>query len=197
MPHQEPPKGVSFDLGHVLFTWSPDTTASLPARTLSFIQELKQASRGTVKLYAMSNVSKEDFAVLSTKLADWSIFDRVFTSGYAGMRKPDLGFYRYVLQETNLTPEEAVFVDDKVDDVLAARSLGIESILLDDASTVIRSLRNIFHNPVRRGYGYLYRNAKHFDSITDSGLVVPDNFAQLLILDITQDLSVLQIVTKS
>ena len=154
---------------------------------ISFIHTLKQASRGTMKVYAMSNISKEDYAVLSTKLADWSVFDRVFTSGHAGMRKPDLCFYRYVLEEIKLAPEEAVFIDDKMANVLAAKSLGINSIVFDDSSTVIRTLGNILGGSVERGYRYLYRNAKHLYSITDSGEVIPDNFAQLLILDTTRD----------
>ena len=155
---------------------------------VSFIHELKEASRGAVKVYAMSNISKEDYAVLSTKMTDWSVFNRVFTSGHAGMRKPDLSFYHYVLGETKLAPEEAIFVDDKMENVLAARSLGIKSIVFDQNSTVTRILSNLFDDPVRKGYKYLYHNAKHFDSITDSGIVVPDNFAQLLILDATHDL---------
>ena len=240
---QTPPKGIIFDLGDVLFTWSPDTTTSLPAKMIrniissaiwmeyetgrigedacyhqvaqhfsiaasevaeafsqarnslqpnnamiSFIHELKKASQGAVKVYAMSNVSKEDYAVLSTKLADWSVFDRVFTSGHAGMRKPELSFYHYVLEETELAPEEAVFIDDKMENVLAARSLGIRGVVFDHSSTVTRTLSNIFDDPVRKGYKYLYRNAKQFDSITDSGIVVPENFAQLLILDATHDM---------
>ena len=154
---------------------------------VSFIHDLKQASRGAVKVYAMSNVSKEDYAILSTKLADWSVFNRVFTSGHAGMRKPDLSFYRHVLGEIELAPEEAVFIDDKMENVLAAKSLGIDSILFQDNSTVTRTLRSIFDGPKGRGSNYLYRNPEHFDSITDSGVVVRDNFARLLILDATQD----------
>ena len=38
---------------------------------VSFIHELKEASRGAVKFYAMSNVSKEDYAVLSTNEMKW------------------------------------------------------------------------------------------------------------------------------
>ena len=243
MHPRTPPKGIIFDLGDVLFTWSPDTTTSLPAKTIrsiisstvwieyetgrinqdacyhqvaqhfsiaasevaeafsqardslqpnnammSFIHELRETSRGAIKVYAMSNVSQEDYAVLSTKMADWSVFNRVFTSGHAGMRKPDLSFYQYVLEETELTPEEAVFIDDKMENVLAARSLGIKSIVFDHNSTVTHTLSNILNDPVRKGYEYLYRNAKHFDSITDSGIVVSENFAQLLILDATHDL---------
>lgn len=239
---QTSPKAVIFDLGDVLFTWSPNTTTTIPTKMMrsflssttwfeyesgrigqdacyrqvaqqfsvsasevaeafsqardslqpnnsmvTFIHELKEASQGAVKVYAMSNVSKEDFAVLSAKMADWSVFDKVFTSGHAGMRKPDLSFYHHVLEEIQLAPEEAVFIDDKVENILAARSLGISGIVFDDNPTVTQTLRNIFDDQVGRGYQYLYRNAKSFDSITDSGVVVPDNFAQLLILAATQD----------
>lgn len=52
---------------------------------------------------------------------------------------------------------------------------------------IVRTLKRFMNNSVERGYAYLYRNAKHHDSITDSGVVIPDNFAQLLILDATQD----------
>lgn len=242
MPPPTPLKAIICDLGDVLFTWSPDTTTTLPPKTIhgflsspiwmeyetgridqdacyhqvaqqfsvpvsevaeafsqardslrpngamvSFLCDLKDASRGAVKVYAMSNVSKEDYVSLSTRMAGWSVFDRVFTSGHAGMRKPDLNFYHYVLQETKLAPEEAVFIDDKHTNVLAARSLGIDSIVFDDSSKVARTLCNIFRGPVGKGYEYLYRNAKHFDSISEYGVVVPENFAQLLILEATQD----------
>ena len=242
IPLQAPPKGIIFDLGDVLFTWSPDTKTAIPGRMMrsilsspiwmdfecgrieqdacyhqvaqdfgvpahevaeafsqardslqpnntmiAFIHELKRASHDKLKVYAMSNVSKEDFAVLSTKLADWSVFDRVFTSGHAGMRKPDLSFYHHVLKEIQLLPGEVVFVDDKEVNVLAARSLGVSSIVFDDDYTVSRSLRRVFTPSVERGHQFLNRNAKRFDSVTDSGVIVPDNFAQLLILDVMLD----------
>ena len=240
-PHT-PPKGVIFDLGDVLFTWSPNTATAIPARMMgsilssliwieyecgrieqdtcyhqiaqqfsvpatevaeafsqardslqpnnamvSFIHDLKNASRKALRVYAMSNVSKEDYRVLSTLMADWSVFDRVFTSGHAGMRKPDLGFYSHVLEEINLAPEEVIFIDDKEVNVLAAKSLGIHSIVFDDNTNVTRALGNILDSPLQKGYKYLDLNAKHFDSITDSGVVVSDNFSQLLILDATQE----------
>ena len=118
---------------------------------VSFIHELKEASRGAVKVYATSNVSKEDYAILSTKMAGWSIFDHVFTSGHAGMRKPDPGFYHHVLKEIEVVPEEAVFIDDKVDNVLVAKSLGMNGIVFDDNSTVTGTLRGIFDDSVPKG----------------------------------------------
>ena len=241
MPFQSPSKAVIFDLGDVLFTWSPNTATTIPAemmRTIlssaiwfeyecgrieqdacyhqvaarfsipapevaeafsqardslkpniamiSFIHELKGAYRGEMELYAMSNISKEDYAVLSTKFVDWSIFNRVFTSGHAGMRKPDISFYHYVLGEIKVVPEEAVFIDDKLENVLAAKSLGINSLVFEDDSTVTCDLKSIFGRPVERGQTYLCRNAKHFYSITADGVLIPENFSQLLILDATQ-----------
>lgn len=154
---------------------------------VSFIRDLKQQSQGAMEIYAMSNISKEDWAVLSTKMPDWSMFNQVFTSGHAGMRKPDPNFYRHVLQEIKLSPEETLFIDDKMENVLAAKSLGIDSLVFDNNDTVLHALRTILHDPVGRAFQYLYRHAQHFDSITDTGVEVPDNFAQLLILDAMQD----------
>ena len=154
---------------------------------VSFIQKLQTASQGEIKVYAMSNISKEDFAVLSTKMADWTVFDQVFTSGHAGMRKPDLDFYRYVLQEIQLAPDEVVFIDDKMKNVLAARSLGINGIIFDDNAILMQTLSGFLDGQVGMGYRYLYSNAKHLDSITESGVVVPDNFAQLLLLEAIGD----------
>ena len=154
---------------------------------IALIHELKRASEERLHVYAMSNISIEDYAVLSTKITDWTVFDRVFTSGQAGMRKPDTPFYRHVLQEINLSPSETVFVDDNIENVQAARSLGIFGVQFDDNSQIACTLRNVFGSPLRKGYDYLYRNAKQFASITDSGIMISENFSQLLMLDTIRD----------
>ena len=161
---------------------------------LSFIHDLKHQSRGAIRVYAMSNISKEDYAVLSTKMADWSVFRQVFTSGHAGMRKPDPRFFHQVLQKTQLAPEEVLFVDDKMENVTAAKSLGIDGIVFDNNVTALHTLEIRIWNPVHRAVKYLYNHAQHFDSVTDTGVVVPDNFSQLLILDAMQDQYALSIV---
>ena len=154
---------------------------------ISLVHELKEASNGTLRVYAMSNISKPDYIVLAKMPADWSVFDRVITSCEAGMRKPSRSFYMYVLEVTHTAPQEAIFVDDKFENVFAARSLGLHGILFDNTANVGRSLRNMLGDPVGRGKAFLSRNARQFGSITDTNIVVHDNFAQLLILDATKD----------
>lgn len=159
---------------------------------IGLIRELKVQSNGRLRIYAMSNISSPDWEVLRTKPADWSIFDEVFTSGAAGERKPNLGFYRHVISATGLQPRQTIFVDDKLENVLSARSLGFCGILFDSESTVKRALRNLVGDPVERGHEFLQRNAGNFESVTRAtpnheAVVVQENFAQLLILEATGD----------
>lgn len=234
---QPPPRGIIFDLGDVLFTWSANTTTTIPARKLreilstpvwcsyergeitrdacyelsarqfslsaseiaeafaqareslqpdhaivSFLHELKKDP--TIQVYAMSNIGKEDFEELATK-TDWHLFDRVFTSAAAGMRKPELGFYRHVLDHINLAGNQVVFIDDKEENVNAARAAGIRGLVFGNST--IHILHELLDSPVGKGWRYLFQNAKQCDSITDSGIVFADNFAKLLIVDTLQD----------
>ncbi|KAJ6625602.1 Haloacid dehalogenase-like hydrolase-domain-containing protein [Mycena sp. CBHHK59/15] len=163
---------------------------------IGLVRELKEQSNGTLRVFAMSNISLPDYKVLRTKQADWDIFDRIFTSGEAGERKPHLGFYKHVLNETGMDPRRAIFVDDKLENVLSARSLGLHGIIFPRGGSdkVKRALRNLVGNPVLRGRDYLRRNARLLQSVTDNGIVLQENFAQLLILELTEDRRLVDIV---
>jgi histidinol phosphatase-like enzyme len=104
-----------------------------------------------------------------------------------GQRKPNPGFYEYVLKVTNTEPKNAVFVDDKVENVLSAEYLGFHGILFSDSLLVAQALRNLLGDPLKRGQAFLDRNAKMMVSETDYGISIKDNFAQLLILEATNN----------
>lgn len=153
---------------------------------ISLIRDLKSKSH-ELRIFAMSNISLPDYNVLRTKPADWSIFDEVFTSAAAGERKPNLGFYRQVIAKANIDPFTAVFVDDKLENVLSARSFGFHGIVFDNPKTLARSLRNLVGDPVNRGWDYLRQHAGAHKSVTTTGVVLRENFTQLLMLDLTDD----------
>jgi FMN phosphatase YigB (HAD superfamily) len=155
------------------------------AEFISFIRELKIQSNGHLCVFAMSNISRPDYEVLRTKPTDWDIFVDIFASGIVSERKPNLGFYKHVLTKTGTDPLTAIFVDDKLDNVLSARSLGLRGIVFEDSSKVMRVLRNLLGNPVHRGRDY---NQLH--SLTDNGITLTENFARLLILEATRKRSV-------
>ncbi|TFK54482.1 HAD-like protein [Heliocybe sulcata] len=154
---------------------------------IAFLRQLKSETNGQLRVLAMSNISKPDYAFLRTKPTDWSVFDDVYKSSDAGERKPNLGFYRYVVDGAALDPSSTVYIDDKLENVLVARSLGMYGIVFDNQEKVIRALRNLIGDPVQRGWGFLHSNAGRLHSYTNTGVMVPETFAQLMIMDVTQD----------
>ncbi|EMD37666.1 hypothetical protein CERSUDRAFT_50248 [Gelatoporia subvermispora B] len=154
---------------------------------IALVRELKTQLDGELLVFALSNISLPDYEYVLTKPADWSIFDKVFPSALVGERKPHLGVYKHVIAETGIDPRTTVFVDDKIDNVLSARSVGMHGIVFEKQEDVMRALRNIFGDPVRRGREYLRRNAMRLESVTDHGVAFGENFTQLLILELTND----------
>jgi len=79
-------------------------------------------------------------------LHDWGIrdlFDVVFCSGDEGLVKPDAASYQAVLQRLRVRPEEAVFIDDTLDHVLAARRLGLRGVLFTTAEALEEQLADL------------------------------------------------------
>lgn len=166
---------------------------------IALVRKLKAQAKGRLRVFAMSNISLPDYEVLRKKPADWDIFDEVFTSGAAGERKPNLGFYRQVLAATGVEPRQTIFVDDKLENVLSARSLGMHGIVFENPEPVRRALRNLIGNPIERGRNYLKHNAGRLLSVTAStencpAIELRENFAQLLILEATNDRSLVNLI---
>jgi len=60
---------------------------------------------------------------------DWiHRFDVLVWSYQLGIAKPDPAIYRHTLAELGTRPEETLFIDDKLENVEAARVLGIRAI---------------------------------------------------------------------
>ncbi|KAI0064798.1 HAD-like protein [Artomyces pyxidatus] len=238
-----------FDIGDVLFSWSPVNTTTISPRTLKsmlrspawfeyecgrisedecyrligetfsldasevrqsfadarksltpdnlflgFIRQLQEESGGHLRIFAMSNISAPDYEYVREQPADWSIFQRVFTSAAAGMRKPSLGFFRHVLEQIAADPSTVVFVDDRPENIISARSLGINGIVFDNPAKVRQALRYFVGDPTHRGRAFLEARAGQLETETTSGDPVEENFTQLLILEATGDKNLVRYV---
>jgi putative hydrolase of the HAD superfamily len=65
-----------------------------------------------------------------------SRLDRVIASYQLGVRKPDPTFYEKLLDATDLTPEQVLFIDDREENVESAKKFGIASHQFVDAATL-------------------------------------------------------------
>ncbi len=56
------------------------------------------------------------------------LFEEVVDSSHVGMRKPERGIYELTCTRMGIEPTEAIFVDDNLDNVDAARAFGMEGV---------------------------------------------------------------------
>lgn len=59
-----------------------------------------------------------------------SYFDSIVVSSFLGTSKPDCKMYNTALQELNVKPEEAIFIDDSLKNCMGAMAVGINTVLL-------------------------------------------------------------------
>ena len=94
--------------------------------TVEIFKTLKQSGR--YKLYALTNWSAETFpyALEMYEFLHW--FDGRVVSGEEKMRKPHPEFYQVLLDRFDVRAEEALFIDDSVRNIQAAKKIGIKTI---------------------------------------------------------------------
>jgi 2-haloacid dehalogenase len=94
--------------------------------TVEIFKQLKESGR--YKIYALTNWSAETFPVALKRYDFLTWFNGIVVSGTEKMRKPAPEFYTLLLTRYNVNPQEALFIDDNLRNVLAAEKLGIASI---------------------------------------------------------------------
>jgi putative hydrolase of the HAD superfamily len=76
------------------------------------------------------------------------IFDAVLESSKLGVRKPDPRFYDLALEAVDVTPTEAVFLDDLGINLKPARALGITTIKVVDPDDALAELEEVLGFPL-------------------------------------------------
>jgi glucose-1-phosphatase len=91
---------------------------------LKFILNLKR----NYKLYALANVSRSGINLKIKKFSLNKIFEKIYCSANLNMAKPNLNIFEYVINDLNINPKNIIFIDNQIENVNAALSLGINSI---------------------------------------------------------------------
>lgn len=98
--------------------------------TVDLFRELKE--RNQYPIYALTNWSAELFPIALQKFDFLHWFDGRVVSGEEKSRKPYPEFYQLTLDRFNLQPQETLFIDDNLRNVLAAEALGIQCIRFEN-----------------------------------------------------------------
>ncbi len=76
----------------------------------------------------------------------WKIndaFDKIFISAEIGVAKPAPEIYKMVLEKLGIAPDESVFVDDFIENIEAARKLGMHGIHFREKDVAMEELRKL------------------------------------------------------
>ena len=101
--------------------------------SLTFLERIKTRYR----LFLLSNTNEIHYEVFkqiyfgnerSFVFEDY--FEKAYYSFDMGKRKPDADIFEAVLQENNLNPLTTLFIDDSIQNIEAAKQLGIQTIHL-------------------------------------------------------------------
>ena len=101
---------------------------------------LKKLKDKNYDCYVLSNWSAETFAGMTDDYPFLKLFDGLLISGEDKLIKPDHAIYQLARDRFNLNPEETVFIDDKRENIEAAKGLDFKTIHLTDPKNIEKEI---------------------------------------------------------
>lgn len=105
-----------------------------------YIKELK--GRG-FRIYGLSNWSVETFAMIRPKYPILDLMEDMVISGKEKVMKPDAKIYQIALSRFDIKPEESVFIDDNVNNIIGCEAAGIHGVVFKDAGQLRSDLEKL------------------------------------------------------
>lgn len=107
------------------------------------VEILREVRERPVGLYALSNFSGDLFREVSPDYDFLRWFDGLLISGDEGLVKPDPAIYALLLERFGLTAAHTVFIDDRAENIDAARAAGLVGIHYRSASQLRGELTDL------------------------------------------------------
>jgi len=114
--------------------WFDMCSGDIPGM-LEIIQELKNSGIG---VYGLTNWPAETFTEARRRFRTLASIDNYVVSSAVRLAKPQPEIFQLLLSKYNLKAEECVFIDDRVDNVNAAKALGITGIVYPGSADALR-----------------------------------------------------------
>lgn len=107
---------------------------------LAFAADL--AARPGVQVGIISNTNELHAAWLRANVPELAQFSSVILSNEVGLLKPDAAIYQRALSQLNISPMQALFVDDVAENVVGATAVGLVTIHHTDWQTTRPAIEN-------------------------------------------------------
>ncbi|WP_375287794.1 HAD family hydrolase [Sphingomonas sp.] len=121
----------------LIAAWGPRFSEQIPGPIAGMPELVAELDEAGVPLYAITNFSGEFFAPFRAQEAHlFGCFRGIVVSGDERVMKPDPAIYRLALDRFGLAAEEAVFVDDRVENVAGAQTVGMIGVVFTGAEAL-------------------------------------------------------------
>jgi 2-haloacid dehalogenase len=97
------------------------------------------------KVVALTNWSAETFPIALERFEFLQWFEGIIVSGEEKTRKPFVEIYNLTLKRFNITAKNAIFIDDNLRNIEAAKKLGINGIQFKSPDQLIKELKTIYN----------------------------------------------------
>ena len=105
---------------------------------VAILEELRAAG---VKTYAITNFSREKFALTRTRYPFLDSFEGIVVSAHEQLLKPDPRIYALLCERHGLAPADCIFIDDSLANVEGARAFGMQGHHFKTAAELRTDLR--------------------------------------------------------
>lgn len=98
---------------------------------------MKQCKNQGMKVYVLSNACNKFFEYFP-KHYDMDSFDGIIVSSKVRLIKPDVRIYELLCSTYGLKPQECLFIDDRLENVEAARRVGLHAVVFEGNYQVVK-----------------------------------------------------------
>ena len=124
----------------LIAAYVPRWLETIPGPMPGMLDVVADLAAADVPLYALTNFSAEFWPRFRATAPVFDHFRDIVVSGEEGMTKPDPRIYALALARFGLARGEALFIDDRADNVAAAQAAGLAGHVFNGAAGVRAAL---------------------------------------------------------
>jgi putative hydrolase of the HAD superfamily len=132
------------------FGWSGDVETflefwfksehSLNEELMGYVDELRNLG---IKVILATNQEKYRTGYMLKHMGFDGKFDAIYSSAHLGLKKPSHEFYKKILSDMQLMPEETIFWDDEEKNIQGAKEVGIHAEMFKDNAHFMKITRSL------------------------------------------------------
>lgn len=151
--HHEHDRGLSFAVSlsqkamdfpqytDLIYAYRERWRETIPGQIDEVVALLYKLQARGVPLFALTNYSAETFPELAEEFPWVQAFEDIVVSGEIGLVKPEAPIYHFAKDKFGVEDGEALFIDDKLDNIKAGEKVGFIGHHFTDAKTLEKDLK--------------------------------------------------------